>query len=251
MRSASSSADQKKNCHNEHVKSLMQWGKLVMGIHEDSCHDIRVISPRLRNWGCLTSRWGTVIPKDISEADMKWPFAITNPCGRCHLRFCKETPTTIDHWRIFDALRHCGSTRWYLAPSTLALCPYGLWPMQTFFSSWFFRFFDSRSIAQHGQLPGHPDTIKSLMDSAEVPLVSIGQMIKEPGEVLYNPPKSLSSRFSGWVKIIPTVAHIPVFVLDVSSFETMPIIDFGHQSCWAIPEWMMRRKRHHLPEDMC
>ena len=117
-------------------------------------------------------------------------------------------------------------------------CPFhvgamALWPMahaNFFFSSWFFRFCDSRSIAQHRQLPGHPDRIKSLMDSAEVPLVSIGQMIKEPGEVLYNPAKSLSSRFSGWVKIIPTVAHIPVFLLDVSNFETMPIIDFGHQS---------------------
>ena len=31
----------------------------------------------------------------------------------------------------------------------------------------------------------------------------------------------------------------------------MQIIDFGNQSYWAIPEWMMRRKKHLLQEDVC
>lgn len=74
------------------------------------------------------------------------------------------------------------------APSTLALWTYG--QCKPVFVRHGFSFLRQSQHSQHWQLPGHPDRIKSLMDSAEVQLVSICQMIEEPGEVLYNAPKS-------------------------------------------------------------
>lgn len=92
-----------------------------------------------------------------------------------------------------------------------------------------FSFLRQSQHSQHWQLPGHPDRIKSLMDSAEVPLVYMHLSNDQRAGVRccttlrkarFTRGSSMSSGLSGRVKIIPTVAQIPLFVLGVSNFET-------------------------------
>ena len=166
----------KKDCHSEHVKSLMQFVKIHAMVP-----GIRVISPRLR----------------VGNIETIWEEGVTvrEVANRCYKSMWKMPPSFLQrnshNHRLLENI-WCTSL---LPEHPVISCPLhagamDLWPMQTFFVRHGFPFLRQSKDSQHWRLPGHPDRIKSLMDSAEVPLVSICQMIKEPGEVLYNPPKS-------------------------------------------------------------
>lgn len=113
-----------------------------MGIREDSCNDIRVISPRLRNWGCLTSGWGTLRPFETREMGR----FLREVANCCYKSMWKMPPSFLQRNSHNDrSLENIWCTS-LLPEHPVIFCPFhagaiDLWPMQTFFcSSWFFVF---------------------------------------------------------------------------------------------------------------